>query len=259
MDVHTGQQRRFPAVAIVVVLFILCVTPGQYLIAKQFPTISGLAQINPSVVFLDIPVYLPIPIDLILAPGLFLLIYPLVVLLYPFGPRRPLQRVRAAFTGLFVLLCCILSGALIYYLVQDHLTTQVRTGINSIGINADIHLAYPGYETIPLRGSLILLVCFIIGLLICIRKIRKQPVSGLTRAQRMTPYERMLQEKRMGKHMIKEARQIQKKTEEYEIDNRIPAPLEQQTIQGDRLFPSRVCYSKPVITLKPEAVYYMPV
>jgi hypothetical protein len=51
---HTGQQRRFPAVAIVAVLFILSIIPGQSWITKQFPAISGLVQINPILVFLDI-------------------------------------------------------------------------------------------------------------------------------------------------------------------------------------------------------------
>src|SRR5436309_12628917 len=129
MDIYTSEQRRFPAAVTVVVLFILCVIAGQFWITKLYPSISGLVQINPIVVFLDIPVHLPIAIDLIVAPCLFLLIYPVVLLFYPPQRRRTIQRVRAAFTGLFVLLCCMLSGGLIYYLVQDHLSVQVRNGI----------------------------------------------------------------------------------------------------------------------------------
>ena len=231
MDVRAGQHRSFPAVAMVIVVFLLSVL-GQFYIARQFPAVSGLAQLKPDLVFLDIPLHLPVAIDLILAPALFLLVYPVVVMLWgwpSFG--QVMQRVRAAFTGLFVILFCMLSGAFIYFMVQDHLSTQVRNGINSLGIIADIQIAYPGQETIYLRGSLVLLVCFLIGLLICIRKIRKEPRAGLTREQRMTPYERMLQEKRLVK--------------------------KQPMKEAEVLF-SGFCYNQPVARLMPEALYYMP-
>jgi len=251
MDIHTSEQRRFPVV-IVVVLFILCVVAGQFWITKLYPSISGLVQINPIVVFMDIPVHLPVSIDLIVAPCLFLLIYPLVLLFYPSQRRRTIQRVRAAFTGLFVLLICMLSGGLIYYLVQDHLPVQVRNGINALGINADIHLAWPGHENIYLRGSLILFLCFIIGSFIFIRKITKEPTGQLTREQRMTPYQRMLREKQLSQ----KAQRIQK--EEFKADKGwIPAWTEQKTIQPDRNGRG-ACWNQPVTTLQPEAVYYMP-
>jgi hypothetical protein len=263
MDMHAGQQRRFPAVAIAVVLFILCIIPGQAWIAKQFPAISGLAQIKPTLVFLDIPTQLPVTIDLILVPGMFFLIYTVVILLYPARPgilslRQTLQRVRGAMMGLFALLCCMLTGGLIYYLVQGYLSNQVRNGINTLGLTADIHLAYPGYETIHLQGSMVLLICFFIGLVICIRKIRKEPKAGLTREQRMTPYERMLQEKRMQKkHTMQETQTIQK--EEPKVYNAWkPAAIELKTIHSDYNSQSRVCNSQPIMSLKPLAVNYMP-
>lgn len=268
MDIHSGQHRRFPAVAIAVVLFVLCIVPGQSLITKLLPSISGLVQINPTLIFFEIPTQLPIAIDLIVAPGLFLLIYPLVILLYPSRSgiiyrRKPLQRVRAAFSGLFVLLCCMLLGGLIYFLVQDHLTTQIRNGINSMGFNADIHLTYPGNETIALRGSLVLMVCFLIGLFIFFRKIRKEPAAGLTREQRMTPYDRMVQERRMQqKQPINEPRIIHQheiKGEEYKVDNGWkPVHLAQATMQPDSNGRSGLCCSQPVMKLRPEARYYMP-
>ncbi|THU30208.1 hypothetical protein FAM09_30365 [Niastella caeni] len=257
MNTHAGRQRRFPAVAIVVVLFILCIVPGQFWITKQFPAISGLVQINPSLIFLDIPIHIPVAIDLILAPALFLLMYPLVILFFP-SRRQMLQRVRAAFTGFFILLCCVLLGGLIYYLVQDHLSMQVKNGINSLGIIADIHLSYPGHETIYLRGSLVLFVCFVIGLFICIRKIRKEPAGQLTREQRMTPYERMLQEKRMKeKQMMQETRKFQQEDKHQADKSRKPDIMEQKTIVGGRHV-SGLCSSQPVMTIRPEAVYYMP-
>jgi hypothetical protein len=253
MDLHPAQQRRFPAVAMVMVLFALCIYPGQVLLTKQFPQIAGLAQFKPGLVFLEIPVELPFVIDLVLAPALFLLIYPLVLLLYPSCSGIG-HRFKAAATGLFTLLCCILTGALIYYLAQGYLTPEVRNGINSMGISADIHLAYPGYETIPLRGSMVLFLCFVIGIIICIRKLRKEPPTQLTREQRMTPYQRMLQERKMqGKQMIQEKRQM-----EYNTNLRNKFPLEPELVQQDHNGGAYHCYSQPVRIFKPEAMYYMP-
>ena len=259
MDIHAGQQRRFPAVFMVLVLLALCIYPGQYLLTKQFPQIAGLAQLKPELVFLEIPVQLPFVIDLVLTPVLFLLLYPLVMLFYP-SCTGTWFRLRAAATGLFALLCCVLIGGLIYYLVQGQFTPEVRNGINSMGITADIHVAYPGFENIALRGSMILFVFFIIGLVILIKKLRKEPPTPLTREQRMTPYDRMVQERRMQqKQPIHEPRIIHQheiKGEEYKVDNGWkPVHMEQQTLQSD----PRLCCVQPVMKLRPEAMYYMPV
>jgi len=257
-------------VAIMVVLLGLCIYPGQLLITKLFPTVSGLAQIDPSVVFADIPTPLPITIDLILVPGLFLLLYPLVVLLYPLRPgilswAQSLQRIKAAYMGLFILFCCVLTGGGIYYLVQNHLTTQVKNGINSIGFIADIHVAYGGQQTIYLRGSLVLLVCFIIGLVICIRKMRRGPAPGLTREQRMTPYQRMLRERKL---LLKEQQMPKEQQMMQEAEMRIggyhpdkgqnTAILKRVNLQPERQGRSGYCDSKPVTRFRPEAIYFMP-
>jgi len=242
MDVPQGKQRQFPAVAIVLVLLVLCIIPGQFWVAKQFPNIAGRVQISPSLVFLDIPIKLPVDIDMIVAPALFFLLYPLVIIFSP-ARRQVVQRVSTAFTGFFVLLCCTLSGGLIYYFIQNRLTTQVQTGINSLGINAAIHLPYPGYETINLRGGLIVLVCFLIGLFIFLRKIKKAPAEGLTREQRMSPYERMLQERRMQGKQPQKNVMIEK--------SRVIIPAERNRQSG-------LCYCQPVISFRPEALYYMP-
>ena len=265
---HTGRQRKFPAVAIVAILFLLCIMPGQALIANYLPKISGLAGINPSLVFLDIPAYLPVTIDLILVPGLFFLLYPFVILFYPSRPGisaggQVIQRVGAVFAGLFALLFCVLSGGLIYYLVQDHLPMRVRNGIDSFGINADIHLPYPGYETIHLRGSAVLFVCFVIGMSICIQKIRKEPGMRksvkLTREQRMTPYQRMLKEKQppTGTAAIN-TRTTAINTGKAAI-NRNPVGVERRTTRPDRKSIPHLCYSEPVMAFRPEAVAYMPI
>ncbi|HSC40502.1 MAG TPA: hypothetical protein VLD19_21615, partial [Chitinophagaceae bacterium] len=172
MDIPGGKQRPFPAVTIAAVLLLLCIIPGQFWVAKLFPALSGLVRIDPSLVFMDLPIDLPVSIDLVLVPGLFLLIYPIVVLVYPSRPGIPswqqaVLRARSAFAGLLILLICMLSGGLIYYLVQGYLSRNVRNGIDSMGIMADVHLSYPGYENIHLHGSTVLLVCFITGMVIC--------------------------------------------------------------------------------------------
>jgi hypothetical protein len=252
MDIHTEQQRRFPAVALVVVLFTLCIVPGQFYITKFFPAIAGLVQVKPSLVFLDIPIQLPFAIDMVLAPALFLLVYPVVILFFP-SRWQMLYRVRAAFTGFFILLICLIAGGLIYYYAQDHLSQPVRNGINSMGIIADIHLPYRGYETIPLRGSLVILVCFMIGMFIFIRKIRKAPAARLTREQRMTPYERMLQEKRMKVSQTgKDDRTMYRNETNY-------TAAESQPIKTEPKGQSRLCYPQSIMRLRPEALYYMPV
>ncbi|WP_207512973.1 hypothetical protein [Longitalea luteola] len=263
MDSHTAQHQRFPAVALVAVLFLLCIIFGQSWIANQFPAISGLVQIKPSLVFLDIPTPLPIYIDLILAPALFLLVYPVVLLFFP-GRWAIGQRLKAAFTGLFALLVCMLAGGGIYYLVQDHLPVNIRNGIDSMGIIADIHLPYAGFEPINLRGSLILFVCFNIGTFILVRKLRKEPAPGLTREQRMTPYKRMLREKRMQKTQpIAEGRNMQSAGFNYTAQdntnkNYRQEGLETEAVQSGYHSQSPVCWCQPVMTIKPEAVYYMP-
>jgi hypothetical protein len=256
MDIHAGQQRRFPAVAMALVLFALCIYPGQYLLAKQFPQIAGLAQLKPGLVFLEIPLQLPFVIDLVLAPVLFLVLYPLVVLFSPRG-NAVWFRLRAAMTGLFVLLCCILIGGLTYYFLQPHLTPEMRNGINSMGMVADLHVAYRGYENIALRGSMILFICFIIGMVIWIKKLRKQPPTPLTREQRMTPYERMLQERRMNKNFgVQEPRMMPQ--QEQVIETRSYIPVEREPVQQVHKSHSFLCYSQPVRIFKPEAMYFMP-
>jgi hypothetical protein len=217
MNISTG-QRRFPAVTIVVLLFTCCILAVQFWVSKQFPTVAGLARLEPSFVFLEIPVQLPFTIDLLLAPALFLVVYSVITLFN-------LYRIKAALTGLFALLFCTLAGGVIYYFLQDHLSVPVRNAINTLGINIDIHSPYKDFQ---LRGSMIVFACFVIGLIIFFRKVRKAPPVRLTREQRITPYERMLREK-------KEVKTIHHVGE------------------------SQLCYSHPVFTLRPLAVNYMPI
>jgi hypothetical protein len=66
----------------------------------------------------------------------------------------------------------------------------------------------------------------------------------------MTPYERMIQEKRVKeKQLVQEAR-IQKKG--------TPANIPPATIPAERHNRRGLCRQQPVVTFKPEAVNYMP-
>jgi hypothetical protein len=101
---------------------------------------------------------------------------------------------------------------------------------------------------------MVLFLCFVIGIVIFIRKLRKEPPKQLTREQRMTPYQRMLQEKKMqGKQTQQEDRRV-----EYDYGRRNDFPLEAELIHQDRHDGAYHCYSQPVRFFKPEAMYYMP-
>lgn len=270
MGIDPDRQRPFPTLVIVSALVLFCLFPGQGWIARLLPGIAGVATIDPSLTILDIPVRMPVTIDLVLVAGLFLLGYAVVILLYPSRPgmhswREALQRIGAVFAGVSALLFCTAIGALISYLVKDHLPKSIRTGIYSLAINADTHVRYVGSGAFHLRGDVIILVCFIIGSAICIHKINKPPrvrkVIRLTREQQMTPYQRMLRERRelnqprerreLNQRMPRERHELNQRTqsERRELNQRMAA-------EGERV-PTR-CYNRPVGTIQPDAVNYMP-
>lgn len=238
-----GQKEKpFPALVIASLLFAACLFPGQRLIANLLPSISGLATINPGLVVFDIPIHLPVTIDLILVPALFFLVYAVVILLYPSRRsvttwRETFPRLGAALTGALILFFAAAAGGFISYLVQDYLPRNVRNGIDSLGITADISLPFSAYKTIHLPGNIITLAGLIIGLAICIAKVGKTPgakkVAPLTREQRMTPYERMQREKKMEKAATP------------------PQPIKRNDTRSR-------CQNHPMMTFEPEAVGYMP-
>ena len=234
MAISSDGQKPFPAVVIVLIVLLVCLFGGQIWIAHLLPGISGIARINSSVIILDIPVNLPVAVDLILVPGLFILVYTIVILIYHSQRSMPVwreaaQRLGAVFSGLFILLFCVACGGLISYLVQGHLPRDIRNGIESLGINADIHLPYPGYNAIHAHGNLIALVGFVIGIALCIGRIKRplriRKTIPLTREQRMTPYQRMMQERRN---------------------------------QAKGIPNNSLCRNQPLHTIKPEAVNYRP-
>ena len=231
--------------AIVAAIFLVCLLPGQLLIANLLPGVAGLAKIKTSLIIQDISAPMPAAIDLIVVPGLFIILYVIVLLIY--SSRRGMslwseiaQRLWAVFLGSLILLFCVAAGGLISYLVQDHLPKKIRTGVDSFGINAEINLPFSGYRSVHLHGNVIPLVCLVIGIVLCIWKIKRAPVIRktlkLTREQRMTPYQRMLREKR----------ELEKTTKE---------PIRQPAAANGS---SLLCHSQPLPTIRPEAVNYRP-
>jgi len=294
MRTNTGQQRPFPALAIVIALFLICLIPGQLWITHFFPEAAGLVGFNPAIVFLDIPMHLPVTVDLIPVLGLFLVLYPMVVLIYPSRQvgsawREAVQRTGAVIGGLIVWSLWLLAGGAIFYLVRDHLTREVRNGIDSFGINADIYIPYPGHETIQLRGGMILLVFGVIGMYFFARivssplnKSHARSQGGLTREQRMSPYERMKLEKKMQERqfipqpkvvrqeitsVVQQAQQAKPAQSGTKIQtnnvngepgrNQKPGIFVQPCKPMRSELPLR-CHTQQVFTVEPEAVNYMP-
>lgn len=267
------KERPFPALVIASLLFAACLFPGQRLIANLLPGISGLATINPGLVIFDIPVHLPVTIDLILVPALFFLIYTVVILLYPSRRsvttwRETFPRLGAVLAGSSIFLFAAAAGGILSYFVQDYLPRNVRNGIDSLGITADISLPFSAYKMIHLPGNIITLIGLIIGLAICIAKISKTPgvrkVAPLTREQRMTPYERMQKEKRMEKETTSP---VSRPPAKAKTETRQPAaprkPAETrvasiQPITTNKNSSRPKCQNHPMMTLEPEAVGYMP-
>ena len=177
MNTYAGRRRSFLLVALLLLISILL---EQYWIVRLLPWMSDLGGIRPKVVFLDIPIDFPVTIDLIPVGLLFSFFYSLV--LAPGLPRvsgsiwPSLQkRVGAVLLGLTALLACLLVGGGVFYLLKDHLPREVRNGIDSFGVQADIYLPYPGEGVIHLQGSMLLLVAGYIGVRIWMRKAAVKP------------------------------------------------------------------------------------
>lgn len=248
------KDRPFPASVIASLLFLACLFPGQHLISNLLPGLSGVATVNPGLVIFDIPVHLPVAIDLILVPALFFLVYAVVILVYPSKRgvttwRETIPRLGAALAGSLIFLFAAASGGFISYLVQDRLPKNVRNGIDSLGITADISLPFSAYKTIHLPGNIITLLGLIIGFALCIAKISRTPgtkkIAPLTREQRMTPYERMQREKKQT--VAGNKRDATSKPDTI-----------RQPLAANKSSAKARCQNHPLLTLEPEAVAYMP-
>jgi hypothetical protein len=236
------RQRSFPAIFIAILLLMVCVFPLQGWLTSWFPQISGRATLEPSLTIFDIPIRLPFPIDLILVPALFILLYSITILIFSTGLAK---RLAAVFMSIITILLCIAAGGLISWLIHNHLPDQIREGMRSLAVNAELHLPGIGYPNIHMPGDTLTLLGLIIGIAISIRIMWKSPrvqarvekarvkkKARLTPEQRMTPYQRMLLERR----------------------NESPYQLRATPHE-----PSHgLCRNEPLQTLQPEAVNFRP-
>lgn len=178
---NTSSDRKRPR-TILLVLLILAILLDRCLIAGVFPWASGLG-INPIVVFLDIPVQLPVIFDLPVM-ALFFFFYWLLLLSYPSryggsGWRELSKKLWGFFTGGLAVLLCLAAGGGFYYLCSGLMSREVRNGIDSFGIQADIYTPIPDHEIIHLKGSMILLICLFIGVRIFIKITKAKTVRNV--------------------------------------------------------------------------------
>jgi len=152
----------------------------QFCFAPLIPQLGQLGSLRPMIVFLDIPLALP-DIDWIPVTFLFLILYGMVISpelgnrgQAPGRLRR--KKLWGALTGWWLLLIFILAGGGLYYLVQDALPKQVRNGIDSFGIRADITLPYPSGDLVHLHGSMFLLLFTVIGFRVLLKKTDLPPL-----------------------------------------------------------------------------------
>jgi hypothetical protein len=223
--------------------------------AKFLPRLAGLATIDPGLIILGNPLRLLFSIDLILLPILFTFLYSTIVLIYCISHHRPfsrsvVQRVAAVLSGTFFLVTCTAIGALVSYILIDQLPASTQKGFAAAGISADIHLRLLGYTTNSLRGNILPLTGFLVGFAILISKVShnpsSRPTTRLTREQRMTPYQRMLQERRRPSTSL------------------VVGEAEPPAAHSVEHTPARPrvtylhCRNQPLQTLEPEAVNYRP-
>lgn len=164
MYAPAGRRGTFLLVAILLLISILL----EQWIALLCPFLGEMGGIRPMIVFLDIPVRSPVVIDWVPVGFIFILFYSLVV-----RSRRP--SLWGLLSRWWLLLGCMVAGGGIYYLLEEYLSRQVRNGIDSFGIRADIVLPYPFEDTVHLQGSMIMLVFCIIGWRMLVRKAVLRP------------------------------------------------------------------------------------
>jgi hypothetical protein len=141
------------------------------------------------IVFLDIPVRAPVPIDWIPVGFIFIFFYSIVYL-----PRRThrdaamkremQKKLWSLLTRWWLLLVCILAGGGLFYELSDYLPRQVRNGIDSFGIRADLVLPYPSDERVHLQGSMIMLVSCIIGWRLLVKKAEMPAPAAMAPQER---------------------------------------------------------------------------
>jgi hypothetical protein len=134
------------------------------------PSLGGTSLM---IVFLDIPVALPL-IDPLPVAVLFSLFYSMMPARQA-GPEE--GRLSSIWGGVIILACWMAAGALLYHFIEGFLPREVRNGIDSFGINADINTPFTEYSILHLRGGFILFACFILGGRILVKRINRAAIA----------------------------------------------------------------------------------
>jgi hypothetical protein len=156
----------------VLVLLAISVILDKYLVSVICPWMPALGGTSLMVVFLDIPVALPL-IDPLPVAVLFSLFYSMMPARNTGAGEGSLSSVLG---GVFILACWMVAGALLYHFTEGLLPRQVRNGIDSFGIHADINTPFDTYGIIHLRGGIVLLICFLLGGRPLLKRIRRAAV-----------------------------------------------------------------------------------
>ena len=207
MSTTTGRKGSF---LLVTFLLLIAILLEQFWLSRFLPAWLGESgRVQPMIVFLDIPLRLPV-IDWIPVGALFIILYLVAVSHDIPRPHRGTilwNKGWALFAGWWILLLCIVAAGGLYYLVEDRLPRQVRNGIDSFGFRADIAIPFRE-DPIQLHGGMIMLIALLIGgraFLVCARLPKpvqipvdtsipetissKQPVESLKQTVRRTAQE----------------------------------------------------------------------
>jgi hypothetical protein len=173
MNMHTDPKRPYYKIGGILLIALLA---DQYCSAKIVPWESSLLGITPIIVFLDIPVPLPFTIGLFPVLLFFSLFYWLFSKHYqqpddPTGRKKEKMKLGKILGALVTIPGCMFVGGLFYLLIHDFLPKRVQNGIESVGINGNLYLPIPGFETIHFKGSMIILASCWIGWRIFRKKI----------------------------------------------------------------------------------------
>jgi len=176
---------RKGATLLVVILLLISILLEQW-IARLCPWLGEMGAIRPMIVFLDIPLRAPVAIDWLPVGFIFIFFYTMAT--SPRGETRAKEERRkkswAVLGRWWLLLVSLLTSGALYSWLSDYLPKQVRNGIDSFGVRADLILPYPSEETIHLQGSMIMLVFFIIGWRLLVRKAAVTPPARATLPER---------------------------------------------------------------------------
>lgn len=244
-------RSSFPALVIAPLTMAVCIFACHLWLRHWLPGISVYATVDPSLTILDIPVQLPFPVDLILVTALFIILYSIIILVVTSGSQLK-KRFSALVISLLIIVSCLALGNLLSWLLRGYFPPEVRNSLSTMAVNADFHFPYSGYPNLLYRGDAFSFFGLVIGMILSIRIMNKTPQTRprfrLTREQRMTPYARMLAERRTATTVPPIV---------LPIDESIPSYQSSPT--HHRYLPSHgLCHNEPISTLQPEAVSFRP-